>query len=181
MKNFIKKAGFVLGCSLLPIIVFGITIYIVLTKSTDYKYELESNRDFDNKYINNFQSLGSMVAFGDKGINVTPVDAYIESGMVIVKSKIENKTGVNLKLKNFGIVTGNFTKNIFYTDYDEDTVLNNGDSKEVEFEVGAYDIMNTSDDFPTNMVFTLGAYNASNNNYNEYNLDFTIAWKYASP
>ena len=128
MKNFIKKAGLVLGCSILPIIALGVTLSVVLKMDADYRYELESDREFDSKYIDNFQSLGGMVARGDNGINVTPTAAYIESGMVIVKGIIENKTGVNLKLKNFGRVTGNFTENIFYTDYDDETVLNNGDN-----------------------------------------------------
>lgn len=177
MKNFGQKLGFISLLCLGSIIISAIALNIVLKSNANYQKELQEA----DKYIEDFSQRGYMVASGEGGLSITPVDAYIIDGVIYVKGTLKNETGLNLKLKNFGRVSGDFTNSNFKTNLDDDTILKNKDELDITFSIGAYDIMQTKNDFPQNIIFKLESYNNANDNYLEYELNFSISWLYNAP
>ena len=177
MENFRKKLGLISLLCLGIIIVSAIALNIVLKSNANYQKELQDA----NKYIEDFMQRGHMVASGEGGLSVTPIEASIIDGLIYVKGTLKNETGLNLKLKNFGRVNGDFTNSNFKTNLDDDTVLKNKDELDITFSIGAYDIMQTNSDFPQNIIFGLETYNNANGNYLEYELNFSISWLYNAP
>ena len=156
------------------IIIFGMLDSFL----SDYNWE---QRDINNKetyYINDKNRYGGIVAYGEDGLSVTPIDAYIKNGMIYVKAKLVNNTGKNLEIRDFGIVSANAIRVPFATDFEDSKLLNNDGSVEITFNLGAYDVMVTGKDYPNTMTFELGT--EHNKNYYEYDLVFNIAWSYDS-
>ena len=158
------------------LLVIGINFF---KKAIRDEFLLERQAENTEKYIKNFKHKGGLVAYGDSGISITPIDAYIEDGIIYVKGNLKNNTGINIKFKDFGIVTADYKYSIFGTDYDEEKIVNNGEESKIVFSFGAYDVMDSDEDFPNVISFELGGYDLSNNNkYVKYDLKFYISWKY---
>lgn len=172
--SFIIKLISVCGVVLLLayIIIFGMLDSFL----NDYNWEQRDINDKENYYINDKHRIGGMVAYGEDELSVTPIDAYIQNGMIYVKAKLVNNTGKNLAVRDFGVVTANATTVPFATDFDNAKTLNNNSSMEITFNFGAYDVMMNDTDYPNTISFELGT--DSNNNYYEFNLVFNIGWRY---
>jgi len=172
--SFIIKLISVCGVVLLLayIIIFGMLDSFL----NDYNWEQRDINDKENYYINDKHRIGGMVAYGEDGLSVTPIDAYIQNGMIYVKAKLVNNTGKNLAVRDFGVVTANATTVPFATDFDNAKTLNNNSSMEITFNFGAYDVMMNDTDYPNTISFELGT--DSNNNYYEFDLVFNIGWRY---
>ena len=172
--SFIIKLVSVCGVVLLLayIIIFGMLDSFL----NDYNWEQRDINDKENYYINDKYRIGGMVAYGEDGLSVTPIDAYIQNGMIYVKAKLVNNTGKNLAVRDFGVVTANATTVPFATDFDNAKTLNNNSSMEITFNFGAYDVMMNDTDYPNTISFELGTDN--NNNYYEFDLVFNIGWRY---
>lgn len=158
---------------ILVLILAYIIIYVMLNNFIQERTDAEK---YEQYYINDTSRYGNMVAYGENGLSVTPIDAYIQNGMIYVKAKLNNNTGKNLLVRNYGKVTANATTVPFKTDFENSKTLNNDSSIEVVFNFGAYDVMINNTDYPNLITFELGA--DTDNNYYAYNLLFTIGWRY---
>lgn len=174
MKEYIKKLALAMIAGIIVILVGAFALDNVLEMNGARERSISS----ENKYITDFYQRGGMIGHGKDGLSVTPVDAYIQDGVIYVKATLKNNTGHNLVLYDFGDVVANVTTTYFKTDYEDDTVLENGKELDVLFSFGAYDVMMNNKDYPTSVTFELGASNKANNNYEEYDLRFTISWLY---
>ena len=169
--------SFLLKC--VVVFVFGLILLIIGTNSLktifeeQFLYEKQSDA-----IIADFSRRGSMVAYGDNGVSITPVDAYISGGIIYVKGEIKNKSGINIKFQDYGIVTANYKSTTFSTDYDDTKTIKNGSESEVVFSLGAYDVMENNNDYPNEINFKIGGYNTRNNDYQDYNFKFYISWRY---
>ena len=174
MKEYVKKLALAMIAGIIIILVGAFALDIVLEMNGTRERSISS----ENKYITDFNRRGGMIGHVKSGLSVTPVDAYIQDGAIYVKAKLKNNTGHNLMLYDFGDVVANVTTTYFETDYEDDTVLENGKELDVLFSFGAYDVMINNKDYPTSITFELGTRNKANNNYEEYDLRFTISWLY---
>lgn len=168
-----------LAVSVVVLILAYIIIYGMLQNFLDdYAWEQRDIQSKESYYINDTSRHGSMVSYGENGMSVTPMDAYIKDGMIYIEAKLVNETGKNLQVRDFGKVIANATTVPFSTNFDGTKTLNNNSSMEVTFKFGAYDVMMNNKDFPTLVTIELGSDN--NDNYYEYDLVFTIGWRYNS-
>lgn len=169
---FLKKTGIVFTLSFILLIISFNFLQATLEKNSNFEYELKQ----DEKIIHDFNCRGTMVAYGENGVSITPINAYIKNGKIYVKGNLKNNTGINIKFKDYGIVSADYTSTIFSTDYEDEKIINNGEEAEIEFSLGAYDVMVNGSDFPNIITFEIGGYNLNNNNYLTYNLKFYISW-----
>jgi len=176
MKDLLKKSGIVLVLGIILISFAGFLANLIIVENIDYKLDMERMYEYNKTVIPDYSRVGGMVGSGDNNMSVTPIDAYIQNGYIFVKATLKNNTGYNLRLRDFGIASADYVDTYFSTDYEDKTILNKDESREVVFNIGAYDVMQHSTDYPTTIIFPLGAYNKSNDNYYEFDLKFTIAW-----
>lgn len=178
MKEFVKKMGIVFIFCVILIIISGVTLHLVLENHSNYEASLRDQERYQNRFIADFKRRGSMIAYGEKGLSIEPRDAFIENGIIHVQGLLKNNSGAPIKLKDYGILNKDFGSAPFHTNYEFETILAHQGELDVEFLVGAYDLMSHATDFPGTMKFMVGGTNTYSNNYEEYALTFYISWLY---
>lgn len=85
MKEYVKKLALAM--------IVGIIIILVGAFALDKVLEMYGARErsisSENKYITNFSRRGGMIGHGKSGLSVTPVDAYIQDGVIYVKATLK--------------------------------------------------------------------------------------------
>ena len=172
MKEFLVRAVIIFVALIIAVFIGSEFLRMTLNRHADTQRILNE----EAATITNYQAEGTMIGHGVDNMRVIPISAYIENGNLYVKATLKNETGMDLKLDDYGVVSGNASSTVFSTNYENGTVIKNNTEKEAIFRFGAYNLMYSAKNYPNTLIFDLGTRNAANNNYIKYDLKFTIAW-----